>query len=135
REIVGRRDGDGRRDRRLAGVLPQPLQENIYSERSPDGKKRSSRLPPGESPDHEVGVGRLAGVIEARTAIGKDPGEERGIAAAGPEVRRRAAPPAPDGCREKALDVDRVGAPLEAVERENARSPGRPFHVVEEDLV
>src|SRR5258706_3546805 len=45
-EVIGRRDGDRRRDRRLEGMLPQPFQEDIASQSGPVGKDRSSRLVP-----------------------------------------------------------------------------------------
>src|ERR1700693_5989617 len=59
----------------------------------------------------------------------------RGIARARAEVDRRAAPAAPCRRREEALHVHRVGAPLKAMQGDEARAPGRSFDVIEDELV
>src|SRR6266542_4121469 len=64
-------------------------------------------------------------MVEPGPAVGKHPREPGGIAGAGAEVDHRATPASPGGRREKALNVDRIGAPLKTMEREQAWAPCR----------
>ncbi len=136
REVVRDRERGGGGDEALAGVLAEPLEEDVPAERDTRREDRPA-VPRHERPEDEVEVRRLAGVVEARALVRDRPREVRKVARAETEVQDRGPETRLHREREEALGVDGVRAALEPVEDQERRRAGRNgrVRVVEEERV
>ena len=113
--------------RRLRRVLAEPLQQHVAAERHADRGERASPARGAKRPDDEVEVARLA--RSGRAAAGDWAASGRGRCGSRAQERKFSAvprQPAPGDLLQEPLDVDRIGAALQAVERAGRAGPRAP---------
>ena len=118
------------------GFSPSHFSSTFPPSETPAREERPSE-PRRQRPGHEVEVGRLAGVVEARPLVRDAAVEVERIPGAEPEVEDGRAQAGARRERENPLRVDGVRAALETVQHEEKRSVfgGGGVEVIQEERV
>ena len=133
-QIVRYRDrGRGRHDA-LAGMLSEPLQQGVATERAPERDDSRVGMAPPEQIENQIGIGRLPRMIETHGAIRDHPIEIRLVAGTRSEIDRRRGRSDSGDPMQQTLHVDGVRASLQTVKQDESRI-GVSLEMVENELV